>query len=553
MNSELTTVATPHNETSVGIVAINAQFVHTSPAIRILRNIANDLGIADAWILECNISDPPWKICERIVARKPAILGLSIYLWNRSIMLTLAARIKAMLPQTFIVAGGPEVSFDSQPLPGVDLVIRGNAEIPWKQLLIEKFAIADNKEPHIDVLPIMPAYRDIDLRTLGNRMVYLETSRGCPFRCAFCLSGRKDSCLEPWLNGTPQDLANEVQKLAAAGVKTVKFLDRTFNADPQRALKLFRVLAPIEGIMCHFEMCAELLDTNTINFLASAPKGKFQFEIGIQSLCSNTLRAIGRRTDTPLLIEKLKDLLALGTVHIHADLIWGLPEENIESCIEGFNTLYEMNFDELQLGFLKLLKGAPLSENHERWNYAFDVEAPYEVICHKHLSALHLLQLKKIEYVFNRFHNSKRFTHTIRHLRQSESLSPFRFFSIVADYFAANNLFLPALTIEKQCETLMAIFPNNELLTDYLRLDYTTSQRVFTLPRSLSLPHHKSISVKGAKNEHALEVPFEHELNCENLLFSDKYDPKVYRVSRFENTGYFTSVSVTPLGITHRL
>lgn len=539
--------ATTDKETTVGIVAVNAQFVHTAPAIRILRNIAHDLGLADAWILECNISDPIWKICERIIAKRPAVLGLSIYIWNRTIMFTIAARIKAMLPQTLIVAGGPEVSFDSGLIPGVDVIIRGNAEIPWRQLLVDKFGFIKNNEKDLSVEKVIQAYRDVDLCSLGNRMVYLETSRGCPFRCAFCLSGRKDACLQPWHIGTAQDLANRVRTFATAGVKTVKFLDRTFNADPKRALEMFQVLEPIDGIMCHFEICAEILDTDTINFLASAAKGRFQFEIGIQSLCQNTLRAIGRRSDTPLLLEKLRTLLSLGTVHIHADLIWGLPEENLASCIRGFNTLYEFNFDELQLGFLKLLKGSPISEYPEHWNYTFDTNPPYEVICHRDLSALEVLQLKKVEYVFNRFHNSKRFTRTIRHLLQSECLSPFQFFSIIAEYFADNNLFLPALTIERQCEALLAIFPNNALLTDYLRLDYTTSQRVFTLPRSLALPFHKSIAIKGEKHEHVLEVPFEHELNCHDLTFSAETKPKVYRVSRLENSGYFTHVAITPL------
>ncbi len=560
INPETHSVSGTHtntHQTSVGIVTINAQYAHTHPGIRILRNIAHDCGLSDAWIREFTLADPVWKMTEMIVAQNPKILGISISIWNRTSSLALARRVKSILPNTLIIAGGPEVWFEPGTLEGIDSIIPGDGEKAWLKTLQREFNISYKCSNYnsistsniSNILEPIPPYRECDFPDIKGRMVYLETSRGCPFRCAFCHSGRADVPYQEWFPGTCADLANTVATLTQHGAHTIKFLDRTFNANTARALQYFRELAKVDKAVCHFEICAELLDNDTLDFLATVPPGKFQFEIGIQSLNIETLKAIGRRTDTHLLLEKLRRLVDLKTVHVHADLIWGLPQDTQKTIVNTFNTLHDFGFDELQLGFLKFLRGTTLANEKEKYGYTMEPDPPYEALSHKNLSSREFLDLHKVEYVFNRFHNSKRFPRTIRYLMRSENFTPFAFFEKIAQEFAAQNWFLPALTIEKQCEILHTIFGENKLLLDYLRLDYTCSQKVFTLPKLLTFPHTKTSQTKAPpvkleRGEHCIFVVFEHTLDLEKMEFLQERNPAVHKITHRAKSGYFSDICV---------
>jgi radical SAM superfamily enzyme YgiQ (UPF0313 family) len=526
-------------ETSVGIVTINAQYAHTHPGIRILRNIAHDLGLSDAWIQEFTLSDPVWKMAEIIAKRKPKILGISISIWNRDASLMLARRIKSILPNTRIVAGGPEVWFEAGPLEGIDAIIPGEAEQAWHKILCHEFSLQEEKPAEI-----VEPYRDIDLAQIKGRMVYLETSRGCPFQCAFCQSGRKDARHKQWGQSSPATLAETVAKLTQAGAHTIKFLDRTFNAQAEKALAYFKALAAVDKAVCHFEICAELLDDDTLAFLGSLPPGKFQFEIGVQSLNPQTLKSIGRRTDTHLLMEKLRALLSLKTVHVHADLIWGLPHDTLPTIVEAFNTLYSLGLDELQLGFLKFLRGAPLNKHRNTYGYTVEPSPPYEALSHKDLSGEEFLQLRRVEYVFNRFHNSKRFPRTLPYLLKSENLTPYALFEKIANTFSEKNLFIPALTTEKQCEILHSIFKENPLLLDHMRLDYTCSQKVFTLPKILSTPGIKIPPAQQKRDTHTLHIALEHQLETQTQEIQNIQKTAIYKITHHHSVGYYNNVTI---------
>ncbi len=300
----------------------------------------------------------------------------------------------------------------------------------------------------------------------------------------------------------------------------------------------------VDKAVCHFEICAELLDDNTLAFLKTVLPGKFQFEIGVQSLNPETLKSIGRRADTPLLIEKIRSLLAIKTVHIHADLIWGLPLETHSSIVEGFNTLYELGLDELQLGFLKFLRGAPLDKHKHIFGYAVEPSPPYEALSHNHLSGEELLALREVEYVFNRFHNSKRFSRTLPYLLRSEKLTPFALFEKIANHFSENNLFLPALTTEKQCEILKNIFFNNPLIADHMRLDYTCSQKVFTLPKTLSVPGEKLPPAQQKRDSHTIHIALEHAFDTKTFQFQENPKRGVYKITHHSSVGYYTDVTI---------
>jgi radical SAM superfamily enzyme YgiQ (UPF0313 family) len=523
----------------VGIVTINAQYAHTHPGIRILRNIAHDAGLTDAWICEFTTSDPVWKMAEVIAQKKPVLLGISISIWNKESSLALARRVKAVLPNTRIIAGGPEVWFEPGTLEGIDAVLPGDAECAWFETLQREFNLTNAA-----FTECVEPYRECDFPHVKGRMVYLETSRGCPFQCAFCMSGRKDARYKTWTPSDANHMAQTVATLTQAGAHTIKFLDRTFNAEPARALAYFQSLAHVENAVCHFEICAELLDEETMRFLSTIPPGKFQFEVGIQSLNAPTLKAIGRRADTALLLEKLRALLQLKTVHVHADLIWGLPLESMATLKDSFNTLHNFGFDELQLGFLKFLRGAPISQDKQKYGYKVEPTSPYEALAHELLSGAEFMKLKAIEYVFNRFHNTKRFQYTIPYLLKSESLTPFQFYEKLAETFSEKQIFIPALTVEKQCEILLSIFSKNELLLDHLRLDYTVSQKVFTLPRILAIPNAKAPIARQTKEKHIMCVVFEHAFDPQKMAFSQERKTTAYQVTHAEKSGYYSRVAV---------
>jgi radical SAM superfamily enzyme YgiQ (UPF0313 family) len=433
------------------IVALNSKYVHSSLAAwYLLAGVKAHCGVAAAEVVEGTINESIDAIAARIIATKPDIIGLSCYIWNIAFVKRLLPHLSNALPEVIVVLGGPEVSYNSEEVlrsePLVDYVLSGEGERPLALLLD---VIAGGKEPagipgicfrlngEIAVSPPYCAsdeppnpYTEAYLAALNGRIAYLETSRGCPFACAFCLSGREGRVRYFDIDRAKRDIL----LLANSGTRTVKLVDRTFNADRMRARDIYSFIienygSAIPNDVCfHFEIAGDLLDEETLRLLETAPKGALQFEIGLQSLNEKTLEAINRRTDVGRLKAAVGRLISFGNIHVHIDLIAGLPHEDMKSFEKSFNAAYMLKPHMLQLGFLKLLYGAPMREQPGAFPCRYSPEPPYEVTETPWLTEAELRRLRDAEDALDRLYNSGRFSRTLDLVLKQTSVAPFELF-----------------------------------------------------------------------------------------------------------------------------
>ena len=452
------------------ICCLNSKYIHSSLApwclLAGVRTYA-DKNI-EAAVVEGTINEPIENVVQRIAEKQPDVVGFCCYIWNILSVAELTKQLRKQLPNIQIVWGGPEVSYCAEHVLNtydeVDFVLSGEGEKPFALLLNALYfqkeysnvpGLSYRKDKQIIVgtpyvtkdippSPYLPEY----FETLGGRIAYLETSRGCPFSCAFCLSGRCGT-----VRYYPLERAQkELLLLANSGTKTVKLVDRTFNANRERALHLFRFIIEHYGneiptdVCFHFEIAGDLLDEETITVLSEAPTGLFQLEIGIQSFHEPTLAAICRKTDCTRLSKNVFKLLSCNNVAIHIDLIAGLPHENMAVFAESFNKAFYLQPHMLQMGFLKLLHGAPMRENAEQYPCTFSPTAPYEVTSTPWLSAEELQKLHLVEDALERLYNSGRFRRTLQYLLKATNKAPFALFSQLADCLPTDSRSLDTYT-----------------------------------------------------------------------------------------------------------
>lgn len=381
------------------------------------------------------------------------------------------------LPDSIIVLGGPEVSYNPNAVlnenPWCKYVISGEGEYPFAALcdaiktgLIENipglcFRNGDSNfisSPYTDDKEPPSPYCDEYFSLLNRRIAYLETSRGCPYSCAFCISGRCGGVRFFSI----ERAKSEMLMLAKSGTQTVKLIDRTFNANKSRAKELWRFIISEHGkgipenVCFHFEIAGDILDEESIEILNSAPKGSIQLEIGMQSFNEETLAYINRKTNTSKLIENIKKLLAPANLHIHIDLIAGLPFEDLKSFEDSFNIGYNLRSNMLQLGFLKLLHGAEMRKNSKKYPCIFSNDPPYEVISTPWLTESELHILHNVEDALERLCNSGRFIETVDYVINSLNISPFEFFKIFGNYAA------------KHCDHFVSLDDYTEMTYKYL-------------------------------------------------------------------------------------
>lgn len=429
------------------ILALNSKYIHSSLAPWYLQSAIADL-TADSLVIEHTINEPLTDIFADILSHKPKILALSVYIWNVKLSYALAEKVKQAMPNITIIFGGPEVGYNPTEVlkksAEVDYVICGEGEAPFFALCAHLLLgnVCDFKgisrraageiyaaEPYVGTGTPKSPYTDAYFQTLGGRIAYFESSRGCPYSCAYCLSGRCEGMRFFDMGYVKENLV----RLAASGTKTVKFVDRTFNADRRRALEILSFIAGESGrsfpreVCFHFELSGDLMDDETIEFLKTVPVGLFQFEIGIQSFYADTIRAIHRKTNSETLKHRIKQLVAIGNAHIHTDLIAGLPFEGDEDFKDSFDAAYALGADMLQLGFLKILHGTELEQCAAEYGFAYSDAPPYEVYETPWLSKADFQKLKVVENAVDRLHNSGRFRRTLA-LCVPEFLRAFDFF-----------------------------------------------------------------------------------------------------------------------------
>ncbi|QPJ66276.1 MAG: DUF4080 domain-containing protein [Candidatus Nitrohelix vancouverensis] len=493
MSAQSTISNTPETaqSLSIGLVTLNAKFVHSSLSLRNLRNAARRAGYENVWLLEFSIGQPVWKQAAEILARSPSILGFGIYIWNRAQTFELIERIHKQAPHIAIAIGGPEVSFDAESQAPCTL-LAGEGEDKWVEFLnhsalglTPSSATLQEWKTYGNSLPdLLPPYGEEDLPNLKNRIVYLETSRGCPYLCSFCLSAL-DKTVRYFEDA---DTEKQIELLIQGGVKQIKFVDRTFNLKPKRMKELMSWLTQFEDCSFHFEVVGDILSAELNEFFKTVPEGMFQFEIGIQTTNEEVQNAIQRKQNAQKLLKNLKNLIELDTIHLHCDLIFGLPGENLQDILQSFEEIVSLKPHELQLGFLKFLPGSPICKDIEPHGYQYQSTPPYELICHNQLSAEEVVYLKKFEEAFDLFYNTKRFYFSFQ--RQMERLKASEIINRLIEVMESRNLFFSALSLDAQYRIFHDAFEihASPLEFDLLRLDYLYAQRVYRLPEFLRLP-----------------------------------------------------------------
>ena len=438
------------------LAAINAKYIHSSLAVRSLASYAAVKAAAPVSVREFTINRDAEFIVLELFRMKPDVLFFACYIWNINLVRSIAQTLRAVMPNLRIVLGGPEASYDYDTLFDIaDIIVIGEGEETFARLVrhftegaptladIPGIAFRQDGAVHftghttpLALADIPFAYQEADLPALQNRILYYESSRGCPFDCQYCLSSAGRGVRNLPLARVFDDLSFFLRH----NVPQVKFVDRTFNCSPKRALAICRFLMDNDNgrTNFHFEIAAELLDAPLIDCFCTARRGLFQLEIGIQSTNAQTLADIHRQNDFAKISHAVHTINAAGRTHLHLDLIAGLPGEDYASFCQSFSDVYALAPQQLQLGFLKLLKGAGLRRDAVQFGIVYAPDAPYEVLYTGALPYTDVLRLKDVERVLDLFYNSGQFSQTLAYLTALHK-SPFAFYEALADFWVSNN------------------------------------------------------------------------------------------------------------------
>lgn len=482
------------------LAAVNAKYIHTSLSVRALAAYADSPDVSFA---EFTINERVEDVLKRIYLIKADSVLFSCYIWNIGFVLKVAGMLKKVSPKTEIILGGPEVSFDSraymQKYGFIDGIMRGEGEEIFADYLRygkavngityrsgDKVVEMPGREPvcSLDRLPF--PYTDEDIAENRHKLIYYESSRGCPFRCSYCLS----STVHNVRFRNTDIVKQELKRFIDGGVRIVKFVDRTFNADRRRAAELIRFLADQDcETQFHFEIAADLINDEITDILRSAPKNRFLLEIGVQSTNMKTLEAIDRKADFMKITETVRKLK--GAVHMHLDLIAGLPYEDYVSFARSFDEVMALDPDVLQLGFLKLLRGTKIRREYEKHGYVFEDEPPYEVLFNSYISYEELLKLHSIESVFEKYHNSGVFKNALSRLSQRYT-SQFVMYSDLAEFFEMNGYSDIGISQQKLYAILAEFCGGGDIL-DYIKLDYFINTHNPSTPEWALSPYNRSL------------------------------------------------------------
>ena len=491
------------------LTALNAHYMHTSLAIRQLRAACRDMEEIEIELCELHINLPYRRVLGDIARKKPDVIGFSCYIWNIGYVIRLCRALRLALPETTIFLGGPEAAFAQEELlrenACVDAVLAGEGEgvlpaylmaLRDSKTVVGLPGVAARNEKGESILTPppapMPAEKWPDVYAEGvagleNRILYIETSRGCPYNCQYCLSSRDEKVRA--LSG--EEAVRRLTFLAEQGVKLIKLVDRTFNFDRQRAKMIWRGLiehAAHTGVTptYHFEIAANLLDEESIALLSSAPAGLFQFEAGVQSASNAVLKKVGRSVPFEPVRDAVLAVARAGNIHLHTDLIAGLPGEGMASFEKSFDDTFALGAQMLQLGFLKLLKGSGLRRDAEKLGIVFEPEAPYEVISTREMSFEELNFLKDMEEVLEWYHNSGRYSSALRLLLEKKR--PFELFAHLAKKFRAEGVLDSEKGEKARAQALLDAggeFADRERLAALMRHDLLCCGRRRDLPDEL--------------------------------------------------------------------
>lgn len=486
------------------LTAINSKFIHSNLAIRYLKAYTKDLNY-DCKIREFSINDREEKILEEIIKEKPDIVAFSTYIWNIEMITKLSELIKIVNSDIEIVYGGPEVSYDSvnilKELKG-DYIIQGEGEETFREFIKYKLGelkissirglyykersevINNGSRPLMNMNDCVFPYEEDE--NLDNKIVYYEASRGCPFNCKYCLSST--------IHGVRfleiERVKRELQYFIDKKVKLVKFVDRTFNCNHKFAMAIWEFLiAANTDTQFHFEISADILKDKELELLRKAPKDRFQFEVGVQTTNDTVLNNINRFVNFTDIKDKVCELLEIKNIKQHLDLIAGLPGEDLTSFIKSFNDVYSIEPEEIQLGFLKLLRGSSMREEAERYGMKFSPYPPYEILATKDISYNELLILKKVEEMVDKYYNSQKFNNIIKFLINSFN-TPYEFYLSLGEFFDKNGYFNRNIGNNEYYKVFLDFneeitMLDKEALKDIIKYDYLSFNKRRGMPEFL--------------------------------------------------------------------
>lgn len=454
------------------LTTLNSKFSHINIALYYLKNSIDNM--CECSIKNYTINDSLDKIMSSILSYDSDVICFGCYIWNIEYTLKLAQSIKKINPKVIIALGGPEVSYNPDEVleknPFISSIMCGEGENAIKDFIldIKNKSIKPIYKRFVDVCDI-PRIADDIIKSYDNRVVYFETSRGCPYRCSYCLS-----CIDKNIKYFDiNNVLGDLRKLLSKNVKQIRFIDRTFNSDRKRALKLWKFMLDNRiDTTFHFEICANLIDNETLEFLKTVPKDVFRFEIGIQSTNKETLNAINRAYNFENERKIIERLIDCTNIKLHTDLIIGLPFETLEIFKTSFNNLYSLHPHEIQVGFLKFLKGTDIYSKKEMHNYKFNSYPPFEILENDYITYKEISYLKNFETIFEMIYNSSHFINTVKIIETLYDYNYFKMYSDITDFFILNELLDRKISTDECFEMLNKMFYKNSLVNQALTYDY---------------------------------------------------------------------------------
>lgn len=508
------------------LTAINSKFIHSNLAVRYLKAFTKDLPY-ESKIREFSINDREERILKEIIEEKADVVAFSTYIWNVELVSHVANLIKLVSPQTEILYGGPEVSYDSKDFMEKNIgeyLIEGEGEKTYRDFVEYKLGLRELSDikglyyrKNDDIIfngprPLMnmdeivfPYEEDEDL---NNKIVYYEGSRGCPFRCKYCLSSTTHGVRFHSIERTLEELNFFIKK----GVRLVKFVDRTFNCNHKYSMAIWDFLIKADtNTKFHFEISADILKEEEIELLRKAPKGRFQFEVGVQTTNDDVLKNINRFVNFSDIKEKVEELLSINNINQHLDLIAGLPGEDYKSFVKSFNDVHSIKPEEIQLGFLKLLKGSDMRRDAYLYNMKYSPYPPYEILSTDKISYDEIQILKRVEAVVDKYYNSQKFN-TILEFFYDKFETPYEFFYELGNYFEQKGYFNKNIGNTEYYKVFldfnMEILKGKEdYLVDIIRYDYLSFNKKRGIPEFLRSSIDKNIE-EDIKNQYREEYSF---------------------------------------------
>ncbi len=463
------------------LLGVNARYIHSSLPLYYLKQILQPLNYT-VYLHETTINQPVDDTRNAIVTINPDVLCLSVYIWNATYIKKLLPMVHTALPNCIIILGGPEVSYTADEwlkhFPFITTIVQGAGERSFEYAAQKQFLL-DTKTVslpnyHLNEIPF--PYSESDINNVASRFIYYESSRGCPYACSYCISSREDQSIQF------RDLSKvyaELDIFLQHRVRMVKFVDRTFNCNPTHARSIFYYLLSHNNnhTHFHFEIHPDLLFDEDFTLLQQVPKNYFQFEIGIQSIHPKTLSSINRKMNWEQAKENIAKLMELNTIHIHLDMICGLPYEDIEAIKESFNEIIELKPHYFQMGFLKILPGTKIASQKNEFGIEHDAEAPYTVIKNNWIPGHMMQALHCIERVVDRFYNHHFKTTWMMLCHFITSGDSFKSFEMIAQFFYKKNFVLFAKDWEAIATMILTFIkeeypPVEELAIDCLRWDW---------------------------------------------------------------------------------